>query len=85
MKKQNWLKTVKRLRNAYQQIDYELDTDKADNVWCELDYILDVLLDEVHIEPTDWAYDKLFDYIFSNIDITAEDLYEIYESKEYCV
>ena len=85
MKKQNWLKTVKKLRNAYQQIDYELDTDKADSVWCELDYILDVLLDEVYIEPTDWAYDKMFDYIFSNIDITAEDLYEIYESKEYCV
>ena len=85
MKKQNWLKTVKKLRNAYQQIDYELDTDKADNVWCELDYILDVLLDEVHIEPTDLAYDKMFDYIFSNTDITAEDLYEIYESKEYCV
>ena len=85
MKKQNWLKTVKRLRNTYQQIDYELDTDKADNIWCELDYILDVLLDEVHIEPTDLAYDKMFDYIFSNTDITAEDLYEIYESKEYCV
>jgi hypothetical protein len=56
------------------------------NVWMELDYLVDILVSEIGLNPEyDVAYDLIFDFIMRDSDITKEEVYIMLKDMRYDV
>lgn len=75
MKKINWIKQIKHMKKMY-TISRQLLEGLQEPLWKEFDYLVEVLLDEVGIEPCDIGYEILFDYLLGFEDFTAEETYD---------